>query len=51
VAYFEPRLVDRLAAGVDAWVAPSAPGPAPEGVDSTGDPVIDVPWTHACGQR
>lgn len=34
--------------GVDVWVAPSAPGPAPEGIDSTGDPVMDVPWTHAC---
>ncbi|WP_232701457.1 amidase [Halobacterium wangiae] len=46
-------LRDRLAeamdeTGVDAWVAPSAPGPAPEGIDSTGDPVMDVPWTHAC---
>jgi Asp-tRNA(Asn)/Glu-tRNA(Gln) amidotransferase A subunit family amidase len=34
--------------GVDLWVAPSAPGPAPNGIGSTGDPVMDVPWTHAC---
>ncbi|WP_336037431.1 amidase [Halobacterium yunchengense] len=43
------RLEDaRAEHGVDAWVAPSAPGPAPAGIDSTGDPVMDVPWTHAC---
>ncbi|NLJ46729.1 MAG: amidase, partial [Treponema sp.] len=23
------------------------PGPAPEGMDSTGDPVMNLPWTHA----
>ena len=33
--------------GVDAWVAPAAPGPAPEGLDSTGDPVMNAPWTYA----
>jgi Asp-tRNA(Asn)/Glu-tRNA(Gln) amidotransferase A subunit family amidase len=33
--------------GVDVWVAPAAPGPAPEGVDDTGDPVMNLPWTHA----
>ncbi|MFC7098839.1 amidase [Halobaculum marinum] len=32
---------------VDAWVAPAAPGPAPEGIDDTGDPVMNLPWTHA----
>lgn len=43
------RLADAMAEhGVDAWIAPAAPGPAPEGIDSTGDPVMDVPWTHAC---
>lgn len=42
------RLADAMAdAGVDLWVAPSAPGPAPPGIDSTGDPVMNVPWTHA----
>ena len=34
-------------AGVDLWVAPAAPGPAPEGIDDTGDPVMNLPWTHA----
>ena len=33
--------------GVDVWVAPSAPGPAPAGIESTGDPVMNAPWTHA----
>lgn len=33
--------------GVDVWVAPAAPGPAPEGLDDTGDPVMNLPWTHA----
>ncbi len=33
--------------GVDLWIAPSAPGPAPKGLDSTGDPVMNLPWTHS----
>ncbi|WP_373189857.1 amidase [Halolamina sp.] len=33
--------------GVDVWAAPAAPGPAPEGIDDTGDPVMNLPWTHA----
>jgi Asp-tRNA(Asn)/Glu-tRNA(Gln) amidotransferase A subunit family amidase len=32
---------------LDGWIAPAAPGPAPLGLDSTGDPVMDLPWTHA----
>ena len=34
--------------GLTALVAPSAVGPAPEGLDSTGDPIMNLPWTH-CG--
>ncbi|HOX16990.1 MAG TPA: amidase [Spirochaetales bacterium] len=34
-------------AGADFWVSPSAPGPAPRGIESTGDPVMNLPWTHA----
>ena len=34
-------------AGIDAWIAPSTTGPAPEGLDSTGDPVMNLPWTQA----
>ncbi len=33
--------------GIDVWISPAAPGPAPEGLDSTGDPVMNVPWTHS----
>ena len=33
--------------GIDCWIAPAAPGPAPKGIDSTGDPVMNLPWTHA----
>ena len=32
---------------LDVIVAPAAPGPAPAGIDSTGDPVMNLPWTHA----
>jgi Asp-tRNA(Asn)/Glu-tRNA(Gln) amidotransferase A subunit family amidase len=34
-------------AGVDLWVSPAAPGPAPEGIAMTGNPVMNLPWTHA----
>ncbi|GAB4578649.1 MAG: amidase [Anaerolineales bacterium] len=33
--------------GVDLWLSPSAPGPAPRGLESTGNPVMNLPWTHA----
>jgi Asp-tRNA(Asn)/Glu-tRNA(Gln) amidotransferase A subunit family amidase len=33
--------------GVDLWLSPAAPGPAPRGLDKTGDPVMNLPWTHA----
>jgi len=32
---------------IDLWLSPSAPGPAPLGLDSTGDPVMNLPWTQA----
>jgi Asp-tRNA(Asn)/Glu-tRNA(Gln) amidotransferase A subunit family amidase len=32
---------------VDVIVSPSARGPAPEGIDTTGDPIMNLPWTHA----
>jgi Asp-tRNA(Asn)/Glu-tRNA(Gln) amidotransferase A subunit family amidase len=34
-------------AGIDLWVCPAANGPAPLGLDSTGDPAMALPWTHA----
>ena len=34
-------------AGIDLWVSPAAPGPAPEGIHATGDPAMNLPWTYA----
>lgn len=39
------ELMDRY--GIDLWIAPAAPGPAPKGIGTTGDPVMNLPWTHA----
>jgi Asp-tRNA(Asn)/Glu-tRNA(Gln) amidotransferase A subunit family amidase len=33
--------------GADLWAAPAAAGPAPEGIASTGDPIMSLPWTNA----
>lgn len=33
--------------GIDLWISPPAPGAAPKGLDSTGDPVMNLPWTHS----
>jgi Asp-tRNA(Asn)/Glu-tRNA(Gln) amidotransferase A subunit family amidase len=33
--------------GLDLWLSPSAVGPAPKGLQNTGDPVMNLPWTHA----
>lgn len=42
------QLNERLdACGVDLWAAPAAPGPAPATITTTGDPVMNRPWTHA----
>ena len=41
-------LEDRMdAVGIDLWLSPAATGPAPAGIESTGDPVMNLPWTHA----
>ncbi|MFO7635081.1 MAG: amidase [Caldilinea sp.] len=34
-------------AGIDLWVTPAALGPAPIGLQSTGDPNMNLPWTTA----
>ncbi|HSN73910.1 MAG TPA: amidase [Anaerolineae bacterium] len=34
-------------AGIDLWACPAARGPAPEGLHATGDPNMNLPWTHA----
>jgi len=33
--------------GIDIWICPSALGKAPEGIDYTGDPAMNSPWTKA----
>ena len=34
-------------AGIDLWVSPPAPGTAPAGIHATGNPDLNLPWTHA----
>lgn len=46
------RLLDELTPLMDTynfdfWISPPALGPAPRGLNSTGDPVMNLPWTHA----
>lgn len=31
---------------IDAWICPPTIGPAPKGLESTGDPVMNLPWTQ-----
>jgi Asp-tRNA(Asn)/Glu-tRNA(Gln) amidotransferase A subunit family amidase len=42
---FMPNLMTD--AGIDIWICPSATGPAPHGLDTTGSPAMSVPWTQA----
>ncbi len=39
------RLMDEH--GLDLWISPAAPGTAPKGLESTGDPIMNLPWTHS----
>lgn len=32
---------------IDCFAAPATPGIAPHGIASTGDPILDIPWTMA----
>lgn len=32
---------------LDLWITPAAPGVAPRGLDSTGNPVMNLPWTQS----
>ena len=42
------RLHERMdRSGIDMWLAPSAVGPAPASLRTTGDPAMNLPWTHA----
>jgi Asp-tRNA(Asn)/Glu-tRNA(Gln) amidotransferase A subunit family amidase len=33
--------------GIDLWISPAGIGPAPEGIASTGNPILNIPWTQA----
>ncbi|WP_138004702.1 amidase [Halalkalirubrum salinum] len=42
------RVCDQMAeADIDVIVSPAAPGPAPDGIETTGDPIMSLPWTHS----
>jgi len=32
---------------IDLWLCPAAPGSAPEGIQTTGNSIMNLPWTHA----
>ena len=32
---------------LDLWLSPAAPGPAPAGLESTGDPIMNLPFSQA----
>ena len=32
---------------IDLWISPPALGAAPRGLEATGDPVMNLPWSHA----
>ncbi|MEN8097637.1 MAG: amidase [Chloroflexota bacterium] len=32
---------------LDLWISPSATGPAPRGLENTGDSIMNLPWTHS----
>jgi Asp-tRNA(Asn)/Glu-tRNA(Gln) amidotransferase A subunit family amidase len=36
-----------IAQGISVWLSPSARGPAPRGLEGTGDPIMNLPWTNA----
>jgi Asp-tRNA(Asn)/Glu-tRNA(Gln) amidotransferase A subunit family amidase len=33
--------------GIKAWISPATRGAAPRGIASTGDPIMNLPWTQA----
>jgi len=43
------ELMDAMSeSNIDLWIAPAATGTAPKGLESTGDSIMNLPWTH-CG--
>lgn len=46
-AKYRAQVEEQMAeAGVDLWICPAAPGPAPKGLQSTGNPIMNLPWTY-----
>jgi Asp-tRNA(Asn)/Glu-tRNA(Gln) amidotransferase A subunit family amidase len=43
-AQLEEQMVQ---SGISMWVSPSTTEPAPEGLESTGSPLMNLPWTYA----
>lgn len=47
-AAFRAHIIDAMhESRIDLWICPSTIGPAPIGLESTGDPVMNLPWTQA----
>ncbi|AGP53494.1 amidase [Streptomyces rapamycinicus] len=47
-AEFRERLVAAMDRdGIDLWITPAATGPAPYGLQSTGNSVMSLPWSYA----
>lgn len=40
-------MVQMAEGGIDLWISPASCGVAPFGLESTGSPVMNLPWTHA----
>jgi Asp-tRNA(Asn)/Glu-tRNA(Gln) amidotransferase A subunit family amidase len=48
IVLLRDRLETQMAqAGIDLWICPAAVGSAPAGLSATGDPNLNLPWTHA----
>jgi Asp-tRNA(Asn)/Glu-tRNA(Gln) amidotransferase A subunit family amidase len=44
---FRNQIIQAMADNnIDLWISPPTIGPAPKGLDSTGDPVMNLPWTQ-----
>ena len=40
-------MVQMAECGIDLWISPASLGVAPLGLESTGSPLMNLPWTHA----
>ncbi len=36
-----------ISSGIDLWISPATLGEAPKGLEATGDPVMNLPWTQS----